>query len=111
MNQLSNCRKAQVHPHKLVQYLLNPKHPKGGPKALFFSRFGFGLSNFEACSKALLTLACSGAVVEIEKTEFGKSYRVQGNLQTPDGRNPAINSIWMIDTGSTTPRFITAYPI
>jgi hypothetical protein len=37
-------------------------------------------------------------------------YIIDGILITPDGRNPMVRSVWFIETGEITPRFVTAYP-
>lgn len=36
-----NFEKAFVPESKLAEYLLNPDHPDGGPKARFFMQVGF----------------------------------------------------------------------
>ena len=32
-------------------------------------------------------------------------------MKTPDGRAPRLRSVWFIETGADTPRFVTAYPL
>jgi hypothetical protein len=32
-------------------------------------------------------------------------------METPDGRKPVVRSVWFIEHGSQTPRFVTAYPL
>jgi hypothetical protein len=36
-----NCRNAEVPESKIVDYLLSPGHPEGGPNARFFFKWGF----------------------------------------------------------------------
>ena len=45
------------------------------------------------------------------KTNCGTAYVVEGKLESPDGRNPGVRSVWFVDTGSQIPRLVTAYPI
>ena len=49
----------------------------------------------------------SARVVE---TPYGPRYHVEGAIETPDGRNPRVRTVWQIDLGSNYPRFITAHP-
>jgi putative transcriptional regulator len=42
---------------------------------------------------------------------FGILYEIEGPLPSPDGRNPLVRVIWMIDTGALDPRLITLVPI
>jgi hypothetical protein len=34
------------------------------------------------------------------------TFEIEGPLQTPDGRNPVVTTVWMIDTGAASPRLI-----
>lgn len=36
---------------------------------------------------------------------------LEGELQTPDQRNPQIRSVWKIERGETIPLLVTAYPL
>jgi hypothetical protein len=38
-------------------------------------------------------------------------YTVEGNIRSPDRRNPFIRSVWFIEEDETIPRLVTAYPI
>ncbi|MGX7703302.1 DUF6883 domain-containing protein [Methylobacterium sp. Gmos1] len=44
----------EVPGSKLVHYLLNVDHPKGGPKARFFLAFGFDPARPEVMAEALI---------------------------------------------------------
>jgi hypothetical protein len=50
------------------------------------------------------------AIVNVVESEFGTRYTVEGELITPDGRNPRVRTVWMVEKGSDIPRLITAYP-
>jgi hypothetical protein len=92
---LPNREEAIVPEAKITLYLLNTDHPRGKDKATFFSRFGFSGAQWEVLRDALLAHA---TVHEVAST-----------LETPEGIHYAIEGA--IDTDSTTPRFITAYPV
>lgn len=52
----------------------------------------------------------SGDAEAVEAAKFGTKYVVRGVLAGPDGRSAAIVTVWIILSGTTTPRFVTAYP-
>jgi hypothetical protein len=107
---LPNAQKAFVQREKLAEYLLDLTHKDGGPKAAFLLGFGFELADWKALRIALLEHARTRDVVRKRVTIFGDIFEVVGELSTPDGRNPTIKSVWMIDHGSDAPRLITLIP-
>lgn len=97
---------------KIVQYLLNPVHPKGGPKSAFFLAFGFQRDAWQTMAAAL---CLHPAQTELETVEahplgYGEMRVHRCQITTPDGRNPCIRSVWKVRTGSSTAEFVTAYP-
>ncbi len=94
---------------KLEKYLLNFDHIEGKAKAKFFSRFGYDLGNMVTFHKALLFHAVSNFVSSTSISEYGKKYVVTCNINTPDGRNPCINVVWIIQDDEI-PYLVTAYP-
>jgi hypothetical protein len=40
----------------------------------------------------------------------GDKYIIEGVLETPRGTSPRIRTVWILETGETHPRFVTAYP-
>ena len=111
MTKLPNARRAEVAERKVVNYLLSTRHPKGAVKARFFLRFGFSSDRWEDFSDALKRQAANGDVTSIEETTYGVCYRVDGVIETPDGRDPPISTVWQIDWGHENPRIVTAYPL
>lgn len=100
-----------VPQRKLTDYLLNEWHEDGRGKALFFERFGYSITNWEALEMALKGHAQTHEVVKVERTPFGTRYVVEGALETPDGRMPLVRVVWFIDLDGGIPRLVTAYPI
>jgi hypothetical protein len=84
---------------------------RGKEKAAFFRRFEFSVAEWEQLAHAFVAHAATYEVADSVTTLEGVHYTIEGELQTPDGRNPTIRSVWVIDKGSETPRFITAYPL
>jgi hypothetical protein len=108
---LPYAERAFIEPRKISAYLLNLKHPDGGSKAAFFIRFGFDPSQSETMRLALLAHARTHEVTRLQKDALGTSYVIEGPLQTPDGRNPNVRTVWLIETGEAAPRLLTAIPL
>jgi hypothetical protein len=108
---LPNYDGAIVSQTKITGYLLSSAHHHGRGKAAFFTRYGFSLQHWEELASALLHHAADHDVVRLEDSPFGTRYIVEGALAAPDGRAPIVRSVWFIETGEHTPRFVSAYPL
>jgi hypothetical protein len=108
---LPRLEKAYVPEAKVVQYLLNLEHMGGGKeKAVFFLSFGFTMDDWQLLAKSLLDHAETHEVVNVNEKSESTTYALEGELVTPDGRNPRVRTVWALDTDSDVPRFVTAYP-
>ena len=107
---LPNGERAYVAREKITLYLLNRDNPDSESKANFFSRFGFDIEHWNGLAEALQLHAMRHAIAGIMENERGVRYVLDGELGTPDGRNPYVRVVWMVDKGSDIPRLITAYP-
>ena len=107
---LPNAHLARVDQEKITNYLLSSVNPRGRAKAGFFLSFGFSATRWQELAEALRRHAVSHAVARALETAYGPRYHVDGELETPDGRNPLVRTVWQIDLGGDAPRFITAYP-
>lgn len=108
---LPNAHLTRIDQEKITDYLLSSTNPRGKAKADFFSSFGFSLSDWEQLAEALRRHATTQAVARVVETTYGPRYHVDGEMDTPDGRNPLLRTVWQIDPGTDYPRFITAHPI
>jgi len=106
-----NFNLAIVPERKITHYLLNPAHPAGGSKAVFFLRFGFSLRHWETFARMLVQHGLENDCMEQEEMPYGTRYVVDGILTAPDGTRLNIRSVWFIDTGAMHPRFVTAHPL
>ena len=104
---LINCH---VDDAKITNYLLNDSHKDGGPKSRFFQAFGFTTSDWANLRGALVQHPARNAVKKITSTDFGTKYEVVCSIETPDGRNPCMVTIWHSDGGVGDPMLVTAYP-
>ena len=107
---LPHAEHARVDREKVTEYLLCASHPDGKSKAEFFTRFGFRLERWAILSEALLLHGTTHDVVSDLTSEYGTRYVVDGPLETPDGRNPRVRTVWIIEKDTTVPRLVTAYP-
>ena len=96
---------------KIVDYLLAAHHRTGAAKARWFASFGFSPVRWTELADALRTHARRNIVTLVDDTPFGRRYTIDGPIESPDGRNPHVRSIWFVDTERDQPRFVTAFPL
>lgn len=107
MQGLPDCERAFVDEPKLG-YLLRPED-KGG----VFLGLGFSLAEPAVLRSALLEHACTARLEKSVRTRFGLKYILAGDMRSPDGRDPRIWSVWIVEEvegREGRPRFVTAYP-
>lgn len=101
---IPGSEKAFVEDARLGYLLLSEE--KGG----FFGAVGFTVGEDGLLRQALLRHVGGSEVSRVVETEFGVKYIVDGRLESPDGRDPEVRSVWIREIGSDGPRFLTAYP-
>ena len=109
MSVLPNAAIALVEDVKIRDYLLNPGNPQNQGKAGQFGRFGFTRMGWAVLAGALGRHPVQNQVVKITRSQHGAKYVVECTLMTPDGRNPCLRSVWIIENGQSRPRLVTAY--
>lgn len=107
---LPNREKAYIPPEKLSRYLLSDTHALGREKARFFKSHGYSQDNVSLLEQGLLTLAREGTVLQEVVSVHGIKYVVQGSMITPQGRVISVRTVWIIEPGDESPRFVTAFP-
>jgi len=100
----------RVERRKITEYLLCPTHPEGRSKAAFFQNFGFSPERWQELADALRAHGATCPVVRVVESAFGTRYTVEGPLDTPSGRRPAVRTVWILEEGLAAPRLITAFP-
>jgi hypothetical protein len=108
---LPNSQDAVIPLPKLQDYLLDPEHPQGGGKAVFFLAMGFHPDRWQFLADALRDLIRQTPITQTVAGRHGTKYIVEGNLMTPAGRPVRVRTVWIIEPGESNPRFVTAYPI
>jgi hypothetical protein len=111
MSQLPRADDAELDDIKITRYLLDPFHSQeAAAKARFFASHGFSAANWTERKGALLDHPRRNSVSSRPASAFGHKYVVSCSLSTPDGRDPCIVTVWIIEPPSQHPRFVTAYP-
>lgn len=106
---LPNANQAIILPEKITEYLLSPTHPIGRLKAQWFSRLGYNLDSAQILEEELRNMTKLDAELA-EESKYGQKYRIVGPITGPTGEIGVVVSIWIVRTGDTIPRFVTAYP-
>jgi len=104
-----DAENAIVAEEKIREYLLNPSHPVGGSKAIWFASIGYTLDNWQELTGDLLRLARTADNFVAKWSPFGVKYEVSGEIGRPGHRPAVVVSIWIVDEDSA-PRLVTAYP-
>ncbi len=94
---------------RVREYLLNPDHAGGGPKARFFVARGFELDAWDLLRDALIIQGRVNQVTRSIETQWGTRHTVECRCPTPDGRNPCIRTVWQMEDDA--PRLLTAIPL
>lgn len=109
--ELPNKANAFVSIRKVSEYLISETHAVGKSKAKYFRSLGFNEQNVGQFQQGLIRLAQEEYVTEVGETIYGKKYIVDGNLETPRGDMIRLRTVWIIETGDSVPRLVTAYPL
>ena len=109
MTALPNVAAAIVDEIKVRGYLLSAEHPQNGGKAGFFRVFGFDPAAWATMRDALLAHPVANPIAATKVSPQGAKYEVRCSIGTPDGRNPCITTVWIVE-GGRPPRLVTAHP-
>lgn len=110
MSKLPHYEQATIPKEKILHYLLSEMHAVGKSKAKFFHRVGYNETNYETLIEGLKMIVTTEDVVESIASPYGTKYVIDGTLFTPNRRQVHIQTVWIIETESNQPRFVTAYP-
>lgn len=107
---LPDGERGLVERDKVVNYLMNPRHPEGAGKAAFFFYLGFRQEDWHELAEGLLRVAAEGVVTQVVESAHGRKYIVDGMLRTPNNKAVPVRTVWIREPGQDRPRLITAYP-
>ncbi len=94
---------------KVRDYLLNPDHPVGRSKAVFFIECGFDAARSELLADCLFAHAASDRLVGSADTPFGTKWIFEGSIQTPAGVINRMRSVWIVKPNAAFAELVTAY--
>jgi hypothetical protein len=107
--QIPGADRAVVEPAKVRDYLLSREHPIGRFKARVFGSAGYRSDNWQQLQRDLQVIAQSADAVLTRAEAYGQFFEIRGILHGPDGTLPVL-TVWILRTGESFPRFVTAYP-
>jgi uncharacterized protein DUF6883 len=111
MRLLEIVERLSIPTPKVTGYLLKLDHPRGASKDRFFMGVGFRPEYPVPLFDALLEHGDMNDIVTTESRPGAMVYTVEGEVVSPDGRNPRIGTVWQVDAGSNVARLITAVPL
>lgn len=82
----------------------------GKSKARFFRKLGFNETNVDKLERFLLSIAKTNDVENIKEMPYGINYVINGSISLPKRRSVTIKTVWFVESGKTSPRFVTAIP-
>lgn len=103
---MSEPTRFTIRNNKLVDYLLDLSHPRGGSKARFFLAFGFSRDRPMELADALADHVLKTDGVRLGPTKLV----VEGRIQAPNGRAPWVRSVWQIEADGVA-RLVTVVPL
>ncbi len=107
---LPNAANAVIKHDKLVLYLLDLDHRRGGSKAKLLHTLGYNAENWQQLAADLRQDHVSADVAGERDTTWGKRYDIVAPLTGPSGNMVLFHSVLQIDIGTDCPRLITIYP-
>ena len=107
---LPHAELAVVPAAKLRDYVLNPAHPQGGPKARVFAAvLGLTRADWQYLRDQLLAGVRVAPATPRGSTPWGQLYEVLVEVRGPGGRTARVRSGWIVRSGETRPHLTTAY--
>ena len=107
--QLPNRERAIIAQEKLIDYVLNLRHKRGGSKARLLAQFGYTVDAWQQLD-ADIRRGLATDVEVVRSTDYGMRYEIRMTLQTPMALPLTVRTIWQIDEGTEVPRLLTLYP-
>jgi hypothetical protein len=106
---LPNGESAKVDLEKLVEYCLNPDHPRGGHKAIAFRTvLGLTTEDVEELRDRLLVAAREEDAFSAGDSAFGALFTIDFLMQR-HGRHALVRSCWIVETGHGRPRLTSCF--
>ncbi len=99
---------AFISEQKLTDYLLKPKIRND--KSKWLSYIGYNLANWQILENDLRNQVLPCHAKPTDKTQYGQTYEIIGELIGPNGKKLSVCTIWMTEFLSGITKFITMFP-
>ena len=106
---IPDAGEAVIAAEKVRDYLLNPKHPDGGSKAVWFHSLGYARNEWQLLADDLMAIARDCDHCDTIKTPIGVEYKATGLGGRPTHRPGKVLTVWIVEDDDP-PRLVTAYP-
>lgn len=108
--QLPHADLAVIPAAKLRDYVLNPAHPQGGPKArVFAAALGLTRADWRSLRDQLLTAVRTAPASPRGSTQWGELYEVLVDIRGHYGRTARVRTGWICRSDDGRPHLTTAY--
>jgi hypothetical protein len=106
---LPNGDRAILDLRKLVDYCLNPAHPRGRHKArVFRDSLGMGQADAAELRAFLLSAAAPEVAIALPGDAWGDRWQIDVPISR-QGRRAVVRTIWIRRSGGQIPRFVTCW--
>ncbi|MFW5834139.1 MAG: DUF6883 domain-containing protein [Pseudomonadota bacterium] len=100
---------ARIDRRKLVNYALDPTHPRGRHKArVFRASLGIDASNAEWLAEALLEGLAHVPATPEGRDAFGARWRTDHRLER-NGKSATVRCLWLVPLAEAAPHLVTCY--
>jgi len=110
MSTLRNVHRAQIAPAKLRDYVLNPEHPDGASKAVYFAEMGFVRGNWELLEQAIRQQHLNQPAVPGQTSPYGVKFEITAPITGPNGVTRNVTTVWIYKIGQDYPSLVTVLP-
>ncbi|WPF88227.1 DUF6883 domain-containing protein [Cyanobacterium aponinum AL20118] len=105
--QIPNFDLAIIEKSKIIDYLLNINHKRGGSKAKISLNYGYSPENWQQLESDIRKFHLNAEVSIIKETSYGIRYEIIPEILTPIHKPLLMKSVWQIDKGTEIPLLIT----
>ncbi len=106
---IPDAQRAIASREKIHDYLLNPEHPDGGPKAVWFGSLGYERAEWQTLADDLIEIAKTCDQFDTERSPYGVKYKAVGLISQPDHCLGRVVTVWIVEDDDP-PRLVTAFP-
>lgn len=108
MATLKNAKHALIAEHKLIEYVLDPGHPRGRDKArVFKATLGYDRTSYTDLIAQIRRAILQDEAVFLRRDRYGDHYRVDVTILGPAG-SARVRTGWIHLRGENVPRLTTA---